>query len=297
MLNLDQLPLLFVVLALVLHVLGERRAVRLLGRPRSATARWRSAAFYLALAVTVIALEGPVDNLAPKLLWVHMVQHVLLMGIAAPLIVLGAPWTSIWRPLPLGFRRRVAKAVVRSRPFAPVRAIVRPLGRPAPAWIAFNVDLLAWHIPGAYDLTLRSQPVHVLEHITFLIFGVLVWAQMIDSPPLRSRLGSSARVYYCVSAMVPGWLLSLVLAFASRPLYSVYANLSSRPGGISALVDQQLAGGVMLGLGSLASTVYVFFALYRWLGEDPEHSRGGSRVLGDDPEQRAATQKSYIKVS
>lgn len=270
MLSLDQLPLVLVGVACVLHLLGERRAARILARPRSSAARWRAASFYAGLAVTVVALESPIDTYAATLLWVHMLQHVLLMGIAAPLIVLGAPWMSIWRPLPLAFRRGAAKAVAKSDWFAPVRAVVRPLGRPAVAWIAFNVDLLAWHIPAAYDLTLRSAPVHVLEHVTFLLFGILIWAQMVDSAPLRSRLGGSARVYYCVSAMVPGWLLSLVLAFATRPLYSVYADLISRPGGISALVDQQLAAGVMLGLGSLASTVYVFFALYRWLGEDPE---------------------------
>ncbi len=269
MLSIDQLPLLLVSLAFVLHVLGERRAVYLLRRRRDAIARWRAAAYYAALAVTVLALEGPVDNLAPKLLWVHMLQHVLLMGIAAPLIVLGAPWNSIWRPLPLGLRRGLAKTVVRSSACAPLRVAVRPLGRPLWAWIAFNVDLLAWHIPAVYDLTLRSQAVHILEHVTFLVFGVLVWAQMIDSPPLRSRLSTSHRVYYCVSAMVPGWMLSLVLAFATQPLYGAYADLTSRPGGISALADQQLAGGIMLGLGSLASTVYVFIALYRWLGEDP----------------------------
>jgi len=268
-LSIDQLPLLLVCLAFVLHVLGERRAARRLRRRRDAIARWRAASYYVALALIVVALEGPVDDLAPKLLWVHMLQHVLLMAIAAPLIVLGAPWNSVWRPLPLGLRRGLAKTVVRSSACAPLRAAVRPLGRPLWAWIAFNVDLLAWHIPAVYDLTLRSEAVHVLEHVTFLVFGVLVWAQMVDSPPLRSRLDTSQRVYYCVSAMVPGWVLSLVLAFATQPLYSVYANLTSRPGGISALADQQLAGGIMLGLGSLASTVYVFVALYRWLGEDP----------------------------
>lgn len=277
MVSIDQLPLLLVCLAFVLHVLGERRAVRLLRRPRDAAARWRAAAFYLGLAVTLVALEGPIDDQASQLLWVHMLQHVLLMGIAAPLIVLGAPWMSIWRPLPLRFRRGVAKTVARSPGFAPVRAAVRPLGRPLWAWIAFNVDLLAWHIPAVYDYTLRSEPIHVLEHVTFVVFGVLIWAQMIDSPPLRSRLGSAQRVYYCVSAMVPGWILSLVLAFATTSLYSAYANLPSRPGGISALVDQQLAGGIMLGLGSLASTVYVFIALYRWLGEDPANRAARQR--------------------
>ena len=277
MVRLDQLPLLLVCIAFALHVLGERRAVRITGRPRSRVARWRAASFYTALVLIVIALEGPIDNYSPKLLWVHMLQHVLLIAFAAPLIVLGAPWMSIWRPLPLGLRRSVARTVARSPVLAPLRSLGRMLGRPAPAWIAFNVDLIVWHIPALYDLTLQSEAVHVLEHVTFLLFAVLLWAQMIDSPPLRARLSSINRVYYCASSMVPGWILSLVLAFAASPLYAPYAHELGRPGGISALGDQQVAAGIMLGLGSLAGTIYVFLGLYRWLGEEGEQRPAGGR--------------------
>lgn len=268
MLSVDQLPLLLVGIALVLHLLGERRAKQKLARPRGRTARWRSCAFYAGLAVTVVALEGPIDKYAPTLLWVHMLQHVLLIGFAAPLIVLGAPWMSVWRPLPLGLRRPVARSVARASALAPLRAAGRLLGRPAPAWIAFNADLLLWHVPGLYDLTLRSEAMHVLEHVTFLLFAILIWAQMLDSPPLRARLSTIMRVYYCASSMVPGWVLSLVLALAGQPLYPAYAHVVNRAGGISALGDQQIAGGIMLALGSLAGTLYVFIGLYRWLGEE-----------------------------
>ena len=107
-------PLALISLFGALHVLGEHRAVRLLGRPRSRQERVRAAYFYAGLVVILIALASPIDSLADKLFWVHMVQHVLLLTVAAPLIVLGAPWMSIWRPLPLGFRRSVAKTVSRS---------------------------------------------------------------------------------------------------------------------------------------------------------------------------------------
>jgi cytochrome c oxidase assembly factor CtaG len=276
-LRLDQLPVALVGGALVLHVLGERRAVKLLARPRSRAARWRACSFYVGLAVTVVALEGPIDRYSATLLWVHMLQHVLLIAFAAPLIVLGAPWMSVWRPLPLGLRRALAGSVARSPALAPLRALGRLLGRPTAAWLAFNVNLLAWHIPGLYDLTLRSEPVHVLEHITFVLFAILLWAQMIDSPPLRARLGTLPRVYYCVSSLVPGWVLSLVLAFAAHPLYPFYAHAVASPGGISALVDQQIAGGIMLGLGSLSGTIYVFVGLYRWLGEDGDRRSAGGQ--------------------
>ncbi|MGB0095517.1 MAG: cytochrome c oxidase assembly protein [Solirubrobacteraceae bacterium] len=267
---LDYLPVGLIWAALVLHLQGERRAAIITGRPRDRRARWRAASFYAGLATILVALLGPIDSLAHKLFWVHMLQHVLLLTVAAPLIVLGAPWMSVWRPLPLGWRRTVARSVARSPVWAPVRAAARALGQPLGAWLAFNLVLVLWHIPAAYDLTLRSSAVHILEHISFLVFGILLWAQVIESPPLRVRLTPARGAYYMTATLVVGWLLSLVLTFAPRPLYPAYSDLAHRPGGISALTDQQLAGGVMLGLGSISMMVFVFIALYRWLGQDQD---------------------------
>lgn len=280
------LPLAFLSLFACLHVLGEHRAVRLLGRPRSRTERWRAASFYAGLVVILGALASPIDTQAEKLFWVHMVQHVMLLTIAAPLIVLGRPWSSIWRPLPLGMRRSVAKAISRAGWCAPLRALGHLLARPIPAWIAFNVNLAAWHIPGAYDLAVRDRAVHDLEHVTFLLFGVLLWAQVLDSPPLRARLTAIQRVFYIVASAIVGWIIALVLVFASSPLYPAYAQLVHRPGGISALTDQQLAGGVMLVPGSFAMTLFVFIQLYLWMGldEDDKTPRDRARVWEPAPD-------------
>jgi cytochrome c oxidase assembly factor CtaG len=97
-----------------------------------------------------------------------------------------------------------------------------------------------------------------------------MWVQVLDSPPLRSRLRASTRVFYVLGADVVGWLLSVVLAFAPHPIYPAYAHLLHRPGALSALADQQLAAGMMLGPGSFAATLYVFIGLYRWLGQDAD---------------------------
>jgi putative membrane protein len=266
------LPLALISLFGALHVLGEQKATRLTGRLRSRQEKWRAASFYAGLLVILGALASPIDSLSEKLFWVHMSQHVMLLSIAAPLSVLGAPWMSIWRPLPLGLRRTVAKTIARAPWCAPLRAL-RVLARPVPAWIAFSVDLVLWHIPYFYDAAVANRAIHDLEHSTFLAFGILLWAQVIDSPPLRARLSQIHRVYYIVAASVVGWIIALVLVFATSPLYPRYAHLAHRPGGISALTDQQLAGGIMLVPGSLAMTLFVFFQIYRWIGIDDDEER------------------------
>ena len=151
---------------------------------------WRGVAFYAAL-VTILFALGSLDRLSEELFSVHMAQHILLMLVAAPLLALAAPWNAFWRPLPLGFRRAVAGGVAHSRTLAPGRRFVRWLALPIPVWLLFNANLAAWHVPGAYDLTLSNPAVHYLEHLSFIAFGVLFWAQMVDSPPFRSRLDPS----------------------------------------------------------------------------------------------------------
>jgi cytochrome c oxidase assembly factor CtaG len=279
------LPLAGVAVAGALHIAGERRLAAVRARPRSRDERWRAFSFYAGLLTVYAALGSPLDALAHRLFWAHMVQHLLLMAVAAPLVVLGGPWMSIWRPLPLRARRRVARAVGKGRWWRPARALARLLGRPAAAWLAFTVNLGLWHVPLLYDSTLRDQGLHDLEHALFLILGVLLWAQVLRSPPLRLRLAPLERVYFVVAATAASWLLAIVLALYPTPLYQAYAHLGHRPGGLSALSDQQIAAGIMLGPGSVPMTIFVFVGLYRWLGDD-ERRRTAGTLAASSPDGR-----------
>jgi cytochrome c oxidase assembly factor CtaG len=109
-----------------------------------------------------------------------------------------------------------------------------------------------------------------------VLFGCLFWAQVIDSPPFHARLGYFGRAVYAGAGGVAGWVLAIVFALAPSPLYPAYAELAHRPGGISALTDQQYAGGMMWGPGSITYTIIVFWALYRWLDEEPRRRRRSS---------------------
>jgi putative membrane protein len=258
-------PVLGVATAAALYWRGSRLRLRAVDSRRRSLRRWRTAAFVGALATVLVALAGPIDRLADDLFWVHMLQHVLLVMVVAPLLVLAAPWHELWRPLPLGVRRGVAKPVARRRWAAPLRRAGASLRRPIPAWIAFNANLLLWHWPRLYDLALRDEWVHDLEHVLFLATAVLFWAQVWDSPPLRTRLTPFGRVAYVTAATLPSWLLAVILAMASTPLYPAYAGDAGRPWGMSALTDQQLAAGMMWGPGAIPFSLAVFVGIYQWL--------------------------------
>jgi putative membrane protein len=256
-------PAVIVVTLAILYRVGDWSTVT--PRRERAAQRWRSACFYAALAVLAIALESPIDVLSARLFWVHMIQHVLLLVVAAPLFVLARPWLRLWRSLPLGARRWLARGVSRGAGTAPLRAVSRTLGRPTPSFLAFSVVLLGWHVPVLFDATLRSTALHALEHTLFFCTAIMFWKQVIPSPPLHVRLHAPQRVLYVVAAMIVSWALAVILALAPQPLYGFYAHQASRPGGISALADQQLAAGIMWVPGSVTFLIVVFVYVHRWL--------------------------------
>jgi putative membrane protein len=250
--------LFYVVPTAVLYALGSRPKA---GRPSALEA----VAFYAGLLSIVIAVDSPIDAYADELLWVHMLQHIILLTVAPPLILLGRPWPTMWRALPLSLRVALARDMAESHLAAPLRALARPLA----AWILFNVTIVVWHIPAAYDLTERNGAVHAIEHAMFFFFGLLFWARVIDVGPLRPHLEWPARLAYIVGAMIVGWVLAIIFVVAPQPIYQHYADLPTRPGGISALTDQQLAGGMMWVGGSIAFTIALLVGLYQWVTPEP----------------------------
>lgn len=254
-------PLAYVALAALLYWIGGR------GRARRDGDSLQALAFIAGLVTIVVALDSPLDGDADELFWAHMLQHVLLLTVAPPLILLGKPWPRMWRALPLRWRTKLGRTIARS----PVSAPLRALARPVPAWLLFNATVIAWHIPAAYNATLTTGWIHQLEHAMFFFTGLLFWARVIDPGPLRPRLVWPARIAYAVGAMIVGWLLAIALVLDQQPLYAHYAALAHRPGGISAVTDQQIAAGIMWVPGSIAYTIAMLLGLYRWL--EPDTSR------------------------
>jgi putative membrane protein len=272
-------PLVLVADLAILYWVGGRRTVTPT-RTRVAQ-RWRSASFYTALFVLAVALASPIERLSAELFWVHMIQHVLLLVVAAPLFVVARPWIRLWRCLPLDARRSLGRQLSQSDGMAPVRLVSRTLGRPVPSFLLFSLVLLAWHVPAMFDATLQSTALHALEHTLFFCAAVMFWKQVIPSPPLRTRLIAPQRVMYAIGGMTVSWVLAVVLALAPHPLYGFYAHQASRPGGISAIADQQLAAGIMWVPGSITFLIVVFIYVHRWLSAPEATAARTARLAGE----------------
>jgi cytochrome c oxidase assembly factor CtaG len=196
---------------------------------------WRALLFVLAVALGTLPLVSPLDEVGDSyLLSGHMLQHVLI-GDAAPalaLVALRGPLMFFMLPTPLlrGLSR-----------IAWLRALLRVLLRPSVSLAAWMLVIAAWHVPAAYDYALRDQTVHDLEHVSFMLAGVLVWMQIVD-PARRRHLSISQRIGYMLALSGGGAVLAALLVFA-RPLYPAYAGSF----GLTAQEDQQLAGIVMIG--------------------------------------------------
>jgi putative membrane protein len=238
----DPLPLLVCGTAAALYALGRRGRIRL----------WREVSFYSGVLLTFVVLEPPFDDWADTWLSAHMAQHVVLMTVVPPLVVLGRPWPRMWLPFPLSARRTVGRSLSRSPSFRRSAGFVK---RPPVALALVSATVAIWHVPQLYDAAAGNEWIHVLEHICFFVPSLVFWGALLDAPPVRARIDHLQRAIWFAAAMIPSWILAIVLAFATAPVYEAYPSMT----------DQQLAAGVMWVPGSLTFFVAAFAAFYRWL--------------------------------
>lgn len=235
-------PLVSSLLGLALYLRGWRvvRATRVHELPP-----WRVVCFVSGVLALWIALASPIDALDDYLLAAHMIQHFILMSVAPPLIVLGAPLVPLLRGLP--------RSVVRGLRPAFQAHWLRELGRvvthPVFAWVAMNVTYLGWHVPAAFELTFRSERIHDFEHLCFFTTSLLFWWVVLAPWPVRTRWPRWAMIPYLLSADVLNTILSATLAFAGKVLYPSYAE-APRVCFLTPLKDQVAAGAEMWVLNS-----------------------------------------------
>jgi cytochrome c oxidase assembly factor CtaG len=176
-----------------------------------------------------------------KMLTVHMIQHLLLMTFAAPLILLGLPVMPFFDGLPQQFAQAVVGPLFR---LPPVQRFGRVLGRPIFSWLAATAVLVGWHIPAIFTLALQSGTWHLFEQATFLVAGLLFWWPVVQPWPNVPAEPRWSILLYLFLATLPCDILSAFLVFSDRVAYPVYLS-ASRLSDLSVLADQQRAGALM----------------------------------------------------
>lgn len=213
--------------------------------------------FWLGALVIFFALVSPLDEIGDKYLFsVHMVQHLLLTIVGPPLLLLGIPEV-------------VLKPLLRKRFILPIAKV---LLNPFVAFFLFNADFWLWHIPTLYNATLTNQNIHILEHLTFIVFAVINWWPMF-SPMSEDlpRLSIGGQILYIFFGGMPVVALGAGLTFAP-PLYAPYLQ-APRIWGLSPATDQQLGGLIMWVPGNIILIVVVSILFIRWMQQQEAKQR------------------------
>jgi len=263
------LPLWPTLLAAVTAVVYVRGWGRLCGLTPGVFSRRRLAAFLAGLGVLWLALASPIDAFDFFLLADHMLQHLLLMVVAPPLILLGAPELPLLHGLP---RWAVRDGLGPFLSWPPLGRLGRLLTHPALCWLLMAVAMIGWHLPAAYELALRSPGWHNVEHACFFATSILFWWPVIQPWPSRPHWPLWTIPLYLLLGDFVNSALSAFLVFCDRVLYPTYLAVP-RLIGLSALNDQAAAGALMWVIGSFAFGIPAVVITVRLLSPRPAAAR------------------------
>ena len=258
--------------AAITHLLGMREAAadaRRQGRRLPPGQLRRAVAFQAGLLLAVLAVVSPVGYWSYRFIWVRNFQDVILAIAAPALIVLGAPWLPLRRgTVLLGSDRRAAGMPGRADDG---NAAGRDWSSGWPAvpivvTVVFCVIWWVWHLPGPFDAAVRTPAVYVLEMITYLAAGILLWLQLLESPPLRPQLPPLRRIALVVVLAASGTVLGLIRAYGPGVAYPAYLDVGRS---VSAVVsDQQAGGGILWVIPLIPLSILAVALAIRWLSDD-----------------------------
>lgn len=223
---------------------------------------WRLVSYLAGLAAVCLALLSPIDVLSQQLFLFHMIQHLLLMMIAPPLLWLAEPFpVGVWG-MPASVRPLIVHAFNKNSRF---RAGLQRLTAPGIIWLLLITVLWGWHDPQAYNAALRVDWLHDLEHLSFFGVAWLYWWQLTGAAPILGRRPSTlARVIYAIGGVPPNMIAGIFIAFSESIIYTHYLSVP-RLFGISVLYDQQLGGLLMWIPGSMMYIIAALVLIFRRL--------------------------------
>jgi cytochrome c oxidase assembly factor CtaG len=265
--TLEPLPTLAIAIAVGWWIVAVRRVDR--AHPGNPVPRRRSVAFGLGMAAIAMALLSGIDRYDTALFSVHMVQHVLLALVAAPLIALAAPITLVLRVATHETRMRRILPVLHSR-------VVRVLAFPVVAWLIFAAVMWGTHFSALFDAALEDPLVHDVEHLLFLSSALLFWWPAVALDPSPWRMSHPLRALYVFLQMPQNTFLAITILGATSVLYPHYATLVSS-WGPAPLADQQLAAGIMWITGDLIFLAAIMAILYGWMKSEARDAARADR--------------------
>ncbi|MGH8891372.1 MAG: cytochrome c oxidase assembly protein [Acidothermaceae bacterium] len=235
-------------------------------RPDSLWPRRLTASYLSGLALVWLVVLGPVGAYDDTFFWAHMVQHIVLMMLAAPILLLGAPVLLLLRASTPAFRRRFVVPVLRSR-------IVVALTHPAVSWLLFAGVLTGTHFSPFFNYSLEHPLVHdYVEHPLYLFAALLFYYPLLNGNPAPKRLSPGGRAISLFLMMLPETMTGFFIYSSNYLLYPFYAT-APRSFGPSPLADQQLAGSLMWAGSMLIDSVWVTIAVLEWLHTEERKSR------------------------
>jgi putative membrane protein len=224
---------------------------------------WRLLAYVSGAGAVCLALSSPIDRLAHQLFSVHMLQHLLLVKLAAPAFLLADPLTPLLWALPAPIRARTGRVLAAGRP---LRIVWRALTWMPLTWVTYALTLWLWHLPAAYDAALAARMLHDAEHLAFFGAAILFWWPLIAAAPhLRGHVPHGRRIVYLVLAAFQEAALGLFLTLSPGVLYASYGLAAGRPD-LGALEDQAWGGLLMWGAGGTVDMIAVLVLLFHLLG-------------------------------
>jgi putative membrane protein len=267
--NFDALTITSLAALSILYAVGLARLWRSAGAARGVS-RGQPLAFAAAILALVVALLSPLDPASDELQSAHMIQHMLIMMIAAPLFVMGAPALVMLWALPRAWRHDIAQQLGRLGSWRPPWYL---LWQPVLLCALFALALWVWHFPALYEAALRNRPVHEVQHISFFVVSCLFWRVLLD-PLSRLRMNVAAGVLYLFVTSLHATFLGVFMTLSPRVWYADYVPRTPT-WNLTPLEDQQLAGLIMWMPACMlyAIVAAVMFALWVHHGDRDDDSR------------------------
>jgi putative membrane protein len=222
----------------------------------------RRVLYHAGLVTMFFALNGWLHDLSDSYLFAaHMVQHLLLAFVVAPLMIMGTPGGMLRPVLAL----------------PGVGAVARWVTTPIRCFAIFNVVVAGWHLPPLYNYALAHHPVHILQHLMFLAASVLMWWPILSPLPELPRLNYPGQMLYLFLMSIPMAIIAVYISYAGELLYPMYAS-APRIWGITPMNDQLIGGLVMWIPGGLFFYTIISIVFFRWQQRDGVESRAGAQV-------------------